>query len=208
MKAPDWSSLPVAILCGGLGTRLGPLTATTPKSLVTVAGRPFLAWQLELLRRCGHHGPIVLCAGHLADQLRPYLSGNVLLSDEGQARLGTAGAIRKALPLLGPVFWVTYGDSYLEADRQPVFDAFMAKPQTWACISLWRGIDYGLNLFTQDAFKFSPEYRDLGDVAIHALMRGKLANAHMPAPFHEIGSPSGLAALEKHLLCQNIPSSS
>src|SRR3990167_2849632 len=46
-------TLPVAILAGGRATRLGDLTKDTPKSLVEVAGRPFIAHQLDLLRRHG-----------------------------------------------------------------------------------------------------------------------------------------------------------
>ena len=54
---------PVAVLAGGLATRLHPHTARIPKSLVTVAGEPFLAHQLRLLRRQGFQ-QVVLCVGH------------------------------------------------------------------------------------------------------------------------------------------------
>ena len=51
-------------MAGGLGTRLGPLTARVPKSMVEVHGRPFLGWQLDLLR---HHGvtDVLLCVGQI-----------------------------------------------------------------------------------------------------------------------------------------------
>ena len=60
---------PVAILAGGLATRLRPLSERTPKSLITVAGRPFLFYQLELLKAQGIHD-VVLCVGFLGDQIR------------------------------------------------------------------------------------------------------------------------------------------
>src|SRR5882724_10034071 len=58
----------LAILAGGLATRLGPITQTTPKALVPVRGRPFLAHQLELLHRQGFD-QIVVCVGHLGEQI-------------------------------------------------------------------------------------------------------------------------------------------
>ena len=55
--------IPVAVLAGGLGTRLGALGRTTPKALIEVAGRPFALWQLELLRAHGAER-VVMCVGH------------------------------------------------------------------------------------------------------------------------------------------------
>ena len=60
------------ILCGGQGTRLGELASEKPKSLIEVAGRPFVDWQIEALVRCGFL-EIVLCAGHLGGKLEQYL---------------------------------------------------------------------------------------------------------------------------------------
>jgi len=112
-----------------LGTRLRPLTEEIPKSLILVNGRPFLAYQLELFKRSGIRD-VVLCVGHLGDQIRKYLGdGNGLgvdirYSDEGDKLLGTAGAIRKAERFLAGEFFLTYGDSYLLLDYQAVMDRF------------------------------------------------------------------------------------
>ena len=65
-------TLPVALLAGGLATRLKPITATIPKALVDVAGKPFVVHQLELLRRHGIRR-VVLCVAHLADQIEAVL---------------------------------------------------------------------------------------------------------------------------------------
>jgi len=109
--------LPVAILAGGLATRLGPLTKSRPKALVEVAGRPFIHWQLELLASEGV-SRVVLCVGHLGEQIEAALGDGaefglrIQYSFDGPAPLGTGGALRRALPRLGPFFFVLYGDSY------------------------------------------------------------------------------------------------
>src|SRR6266576_3856222 len=113
--------LPVAILAGGLATRLRPITETIPKALVPVAGRPFIDHQLALLRR-NNITRVVLCLGYLGEQVQAYLgdgetSGLELrYSYAGDQLLGTGGALRQALPLIGDTFWVMYGDSYLDID--------------------------------------------------------------------------------------------
>jgi NDP-sugar pyrophosphorylase family protein len=120
-KSPDIAQVPAAILAGGLGTRLLPVTTAIPKVLVEVAGRPFIDHQLTLLRRNGVRS-VVLCLGHLGAQVRehledtPALGIEVQYSFDGPRLLGTGGALRRALPMLGEVFWVLYGDSYLDID--------------------------------------------------------------------------------------------
>ena len=124
-------SLPVAVLAGGLATRLRPLTAQLPKALLPIAGRPFIFHQLELLRHQGIE-QVVLCLGHRGEQIRaavetalpPGLA--VRYSFDGPQPLGTAGALRKALPLLGAQFFVLYGDSYLPCALSPIADAYRA----------------------------------------------------------------------------------
>jgi NDP-sugar pyrophosphorylase family protein len=121
--------LPVAILAGGLATRLRPLTERIPKVLVLVAGRPFLAHQLELLRGQGIRR-VVLCLGYLGEMVRQEFGDGrewgveLEYSFDGPVLLGTGGAIKSALPLLGPEFFVLYGDSYLPIPFRPVADAF------------------------------------------------------------------------------------
>ena len=112
------NALPVAILAGGLATRMRPFTQGVPKSLLRVAGRPFIHWQLDLLARQGVTD-VVLCLGHLGEQIRADVGSgarfgvNARYSFDGQSLLGTGGALRRALPMLGASFFVLYGDSYL-----------------------------------------------------------------------------------------------
>jgi len=123
--------LPVALLAGGLATRLRPLTETIPKSLVEINGEPFVWHQLRLLRRSGV-SRVVLCLSHLGEQVRESVGDgqqfglDIAYSFDGSTLLGTAGALKRALPLLGESFFVLYGDSYLPIDLGEVEAAFRA----------------------------------------------------------------------------------
>jgi NDP-sugar pyrophosphorylase family protein len=120
--------IPVAILAGGLATRLRPVTEKVPKSLVPVAGRPFLAHQLEMLHARGIRRA-VLCIGHLGEMIRRDFGDAAFgvkldYSFDGEKLLGTGGAIKRALPKLGEEFFVLYGDSYLPIEYAPVAEFF------------------------------------------------------------------------------------
>jgi NDP-sugar pyrophosphorylase family protein len=97
--------------------------------MIEVAGEPFIAHQLRLLVRQGVC-EIVICAGHLGEQVEAYVGDggtfgcNVRYSFDGDRLLGTGGALRKALPLLGDLFFVMYGDSYLPTPLAPIQQAF------------------------------------------------------------------------------------
>ena len=181
---------PVAILAGGLATRLRPITEKIPKSLVPVAGRPFLAHQLELLRSRGIRRA-VLCVGYLGEMIqRDFGNGKSFevkldYSLDGEKLLGTGGAIKRALPLLGDEFFVLYGDSYLPVEYAPIADFFRRSGKP-GCMTVFRNegkydasnvvfadgeikvydkkaklpemrhIDYGLSLFKRAAFDSYP----------------------------------------------------
>jgi N-acetyl-alpha-D-muramate 1-phosphate uridylyltransferase len=123
--------LPVAILAGGLATRLHPITETIPKALVDVAGKPFILRQLDYLRRQGV-GRVVLCTGFLGEQIEAVVgdgsaSGlSVSYSQDWPNLMGTGGALRQALPLLDSQFLVLNGDSYLPIDFASVERDFLA----------------------------------------------------------------------------------
>ncbi len=123
---------PIAILAGGLATRLHPETRNVPKALLEVAGQPFIFHQLALLKNKGIL-EVVICAGYLGEQIREFLKDGRTLglkvnySFDGEPLLGTGGALRKAAPLLGEVFWVIYGDSYLDTDYNAILNYFYAQ---------------------------------------------------------------------------------
>jgi NDP-sugar pyrophosphorylase family protein len=129
--SPPDSLPPLALLAGGLATRLGAMTERVPKSLLQVAGEPFVAHQLRLLAGQGIRD-VVICCGHLGGLIAEFVGDGsrfgcrVRYSYDGPPLLGTGGAILKALPLLGPRFWIMYGDSYLTADFAPVLRTFEA----------------------------------------------------------------------------------
>ncbi len=183
-------SLPVAILAGGLATRLRPITEKIPKSLVEVAGKPFIIRQLEYLREQSTT-QVVLCLGYLGEQVEAIVANgsafgiNVRYSWDGPQLMGTGGALRQALPLLGEQFFVYYGDSYLPIDFQTVEQDFLAsgKPALMTVLKngdqwdksnvLFHGgqiteynkhaprpemahIDYGLGVLTASIFKNIP----------------------------------------------------
>ena len=183
--------LPVAILAGGLATRLRPLTETMPKALLPIGGEPFLAHQLRLLSSSGIDRA-VLCLGYLGDKIREYAGDGGAFhlrldySFDGPTALGTAGALRKALPLLGDEFFVLYGDSYLPCDYAAVKNAFRETGKA-ALMTVFRNrgfwdssnvefsggriqaydktnrtpqmqhIDYGLGVMRRDVFDAIPE---------------------------------------------------
>jgi len=123
--------LAVAILAGGLATRLRPLTDRVPKSLLEIAGRPFIFHQLEMLRNEGVDR-VVLCVGHLGEQIRAVVGDGrahgmaIDYSFDGDELLGTGGALRRALPILGAAFFVLNGDSYLRCPLARIQSAFEA----------------------------------------------------------------------------------
>jgi N-acetyl-alpha-D-muramate 1-phosphate uridylyltransferase len=180
--------LPVAILAGGLAKRLRPITELIPKALVDVEGEPFINHQLRLLSSRGIQR-VVLCVQYRGDLIQEAVGDgsrfglHVEYSYDGSELLGTAGAIKKAIPLLGESFFVLYGDSYLPCDYcriQSVFEDSrrLALMTVFKNDGQWdksnvefsagsmisydkekqtanmRHIDYGLGAFNRAAFDF------------------------------------------------------
>ena len=184
-------SLPVAILAGGMATRLKSITEDTPKALLDINGEPFISHKLKLLRSKGIVR-VVICAGYLGEMIRDFVEdGNrfdiqVEYSFDGVYPLGTGGALKKALPLLGKHFFVLYGDSYLLCNYKAVEAAFRDSGKkglmtvfhnegAWDTSNVefkggqilsyekhrvtprMRHIDYGLGVFQREAFATVPE---------------------------------------------------
>jgi MurNAc alpha-1-phosphate uridylyltransferase len=182
--------LTVAILAGGLATRLRPLTETVPKSLLEVNGEPFAVHQLRLLQANGVRR-VVMCVGHLGELVQRAIGDGSALglqidySFDGPTLLGTAGAVRNALPKLGESFFVMYGDSYLPCDYSAIARNFVSAG-VLAMMTVFRNegkwdtsnvefeagkilaysktnrsprmryIDYGLGVFRVEAFRNLP----------------------------------------------------
>ncbi|KAB2960853.1 MAG: NTP transferase domain-containing protein [Candidatus Methylomirabilis oxygeniifera] len=193
--------LPVVILAGGVATRLRPLTETIPKAMVDVNGEPFIAHQLRLLRANGIER-VIICAGYLGEVVQAYVGDGArfglqaAFSFDGSRLLGTGGAVKKALPLLGDAFFVLYGDSYLPCDYRAVQTAFTSSGRL-SLMTVFRNdghwdtsnvefvngrvvaynkqhrtpgmhyIDYGLGIFTHSAFEIVPDGRSYDLAALY-----------------------------------------
>jgi len=126
---PDIADVPVALLAGGLATRLRPITETIPKALVELAGAPFIDYQLALLRRNGIRR-VVMCLGYLGERVREHCGDgsryrmDLRYSFDGETLMGTGGALARAAELLDDTFWVMYGDSYMDIDYGAVLARF------------------------------------------------------------------------------------
>jgi MurNAc alpha-1-phosphate uridylyltransferase len=91
----------LVLLAGGKATRLRPVTETIPKSMLEVAGKPFIAHQLELVQKNAIE-KVLICASFLGEQIENYVGDgsnfglSVEYSFDGDELLGTGGAINKA----------------------------------------------------------------------------------------------------------------
>jgi N-acetyl-alpha-D-muramate 1-phosphate uridylyltransferase len=134
----------IAILAGGLATRLGKLTQKKPKSLLEIQGKPFIEYQIEQVKKQGIID-IVLCTGYLGERIEHYLGNgtrhgvNIRYSHEDKP-LGTAGALKKASNLLEGEFLAMYGDSYLFLDFAMMFSYFLARKKT-ALMTVYKNHD-------------------------------------------------------------------
>jgi MurNAc alpha-1-phosphate uridylyltransferase len=228
------------VLAGGLATRMRPQTLTLPKSMLPVAGRPFVDWQLERLAACGVRD-VVMCVAHLAEQIEAHVGDGARLgvrvrwAHEQGKLLGTAGAIRAAMEgqPLEESFLVTYGDSYLPFDyAEPLrilqghddcdgvmsayrnegkWDAsnvvvapggeWIARYEKGAGDRAFDHIDYGATALRRSVIAALPlgEPRGL-DAIQHELAAVRRLRACIARErFFEIGSPEGLAELDRHL---------
>jgi N-acetyl-alpha-D-muramate 1-phosphate uridylyltransferase len=225
------------VLAGGLATRMRPMTLTVPKALLEVAGRPFVDWQLERLAACGLRD-VVLCVAHLGEAIQEHVGDGsrfgvrAAWSHEGAKLLGTAGALRAALPLLEPTFLVTYGDSYLPFDYAEPLRILGTHDDCDGVMAVYRNegrwdasnvtTDGSWVLRYEKGVKGDPtlDHIDYGATALrraqigdlppgeaHGLdaLQGRLAARKglracvARERFFEIGSPEGLAELDRHL---------
>lgn len=110
------------ILAGGRGKRLKPLTDNIPKPMVMVNKKPFLEHLIKLLIKNDIY-KIILSVGYLKEVIMDHFKCRFRYSIEHDA-LGTGGALKLAEKYLGDVFFVIYGDSYLDIDYKKVMEYF------------------------------------------------------------------------------------
>ncbi|NER01516.1 MAG: NTP transferase domain-containing protein [Okeania sp. SIO3C4] len=131
MEPYKLTNVTAAILGGGLGTRLRSVVADRPKVIAEVGNKPFLAYLLEQLANAGVK-KVVICTGYLGEQIKAtfgnsYGSLDLIYSQE-PSQLGTAGALRLALPLLeSDSVLVLNGDSYCDANLKDFWSWHLTK---------------------------------------------------------------------------------
>jgi MurNAc alpha-1-phosphate uridylyltransferase len=222
------------VLAGGLGTRISSITKDRlPKVLVPVAGRPFLAYKLEELARLGVDQVVLLLGQHAEDVARYVEAGrwglDVVHRSDGDTLRGTGGAIKQAAHILPDTFWVTYGDTLLDADltsaeawaRAHSLVAVMAvldNDDQWEPSNVrlegdvvasyqkdpppgsHHHLDYGYLLLPRAAFMARTEdCFDLGAVIQDLISERALGAFGVSERFHDIGTPSALADTERWL---------
>lgn len=226
--------LPVAILAGGLGTRMQPLTSDTPKSLLPVAGQPFIVHQLAYLRSQNVE-KVVLCVGHLGEQIRGAVGDGrehgltIHYSFDGPSLLGTGGAIKQAIRLLGDDFFVLNGDSYVPcslariqaaygAGRRAALMTILRNDNRWerSNVLVRKGelieyekhtdrldmtyVDFGVSVFSSRVFTQRHEtVIDLAVINRQLSIVGQLASFEVSDRFYEIGSLQGLKETDEFL---------
>lgn len=176
----------LVLLAGGLATRLRPVSENIPKSLIPVAGKPFIEHQLNLFKQ-NRIKNVVICLGYLGEKVVEYISDgkkfglNVRYSFDGDILLGTGGAILNAFNLLEDIFFVMYGDSYLDINFCDISEYYLscgklALMTVYKNFNKWDSsniifknakiikyskvnidndmnyIDYGLSILSKDAF--------------------------------------------------------
>ena len=181
---------PVVVLSGGLATRMRTYTEKIPKAMIDIAGKPFIHWQLVMLKeqQVEH---VILCIGHLGEMIEAYAGDGseyglkLTYSYDGDKLLGTGGAIKKIEDDLPDIFFVLYGDSYLEIPYAPLVNAFASSGKKGLMtvyenadlydvsnvifqngelityrkhdkVKEMRHIDYGLGILRKEAFREFP----------------------------------------------------
>ena len=215
------------ILAAGLGTRMRPLTDSTPKPLLKVGGIPLIVWHLE---RLGHDDfkDIVINIAHLGYQIPEALGDGsnwgvkILYSDEQkEGALDSAGGIVKALPLLGEeTFLVLNGDIFTDYDFQyhrKLADGILAhlilvqnpehNPDGDFALDGNRVIDNKQYTFSGIGY-YSPKlFKDLpyGKSALAPLLRAAMKEGKVTGELYEgewldIGTPQRLERLNAQLM--------
>ncbi len=215
------------ILAAGRGERMRPLTDTTPKPLLLVAGKPIIQYTIEQLVSAGFT-EIVINISHLGDQIKntlgsgEQLGASILYSDEGHTALETAGGISNALHLLGnEPFLVVNGDIANDYDFNPLHNkkidrahlVLIPNPEhhsegdfhlsTHGLLSEkgYPCLTYsGIGLFHPLLFKeLKPGINKLGPLLRQTMPNNSITGEKFNGFWMDIGTPERLKEMEDHL---------
>ena len=214
------------ILCAGEGTRMRPLTNTTPKPLLKVGGMALVVWHLENLKHLGFED-IVINIAHLGYQLPQVLGDGknwgvqIHYSDEQEeGGLESAGGVVKALPLLGEdTFLVINGDIFTEyafEDKRKLAEGIVAhlilvpnpehNPQGDFALKGQQVINNkqytfsGIGYYSPEFFKNIPYGKEaLAPYLREAMKEGKITGELYEGEWVDVGTPQRLEALNNRL---------
>lgn len=215
------------ILAAGRGDRMRPLTDTTPKPLLKVAGKPLIQYTIEKLVAAGFT-ELVINVAYLGEQIMQTLGdgwqfgASILYSDEGEAGLETAGGIIQALPLLGSKpFLVVNSDvacdfplETLRKEPQGLAHlVFMPNPEHHPQGDFALGDDgimrlegdnkltfSGIGIYKPELFADIPEGKlKLRPVLEKAMVQGLISGEKFDGFWMDIGTPERLQVLERHI---------
>ncbi|MDR9414547.1 MAG: nucleotidyltransferase family protein [Spiribacter sp.] len=223
------------ILAAGRGERMRPLTDHCPKPLLTVGGRTLLDWHLARLADAGCRR-VVINVAWLGQRIRDFVGDGsawgleVLISDEGDQALETAGGIIRALPWLGPhPFWVVNGDVWSDFD----FRTLSSAPEGLAELVLVENPSHhprgdfhldaassvrtegsgqrltfaGIGCYRPDLFAGQrTAHAPLGPLLKRAADRRQLTGVQHTGAWFDIGTPARLARLDSWLSAGQVPS--
>ncbi len=213
-KIPDFY-----ILCGGKGTRAKRYSNNKPKILIEIKKKPFLFWVLKNLEKKKVKN-VYLCVGYLSNQIIEYVdkiksqfSLKIFISYENK-KLGTGGAIKKALKNKKENFFVMYGDTFLFFNLKKILE-YALKNNSKSIITIYKNkdkkylnnisfinkklnfqrnslyIDYGLIYFYKNHFKVKKTSFDLQVQLAKLMLEKKIIPLKIKKKFLEIGSYHG-----------------
>ncbi|HKS22623.1 MAG TPA: sugar phosphate nucleotidyltransferase [Thermoanaerobaculia bacterium] len=217
------STIRVAILAGGLGTRLGALAAGLPKPMIDVGGRPYLERVVESFARCGLCN-IVLLTGYRSEIIEEHFGdgarfGVKIRYSRETEPIGTGGAVRAARALLGERFLLTYGDVLRRFD----YDRFV-REHAEPCLAVYPRrtvgnaeiegdrvvrfdksadlpyIDAGFCVMPAEVIEWLPERGSFEEIVFPRLIAvRRLACEVVDLNFCDIGTPEELARTRRML---------
>ncbi len=221
----------IFILNGGAGSRVKNISKKKPKCLIKFNKKPFLYYQLRLLKKSGFDD-IVLCLGYKAIEIVKYLNKNKKLSKnvrytKERNKLDTGGALVNSKKLMNEIFFVTFGDSYLNINYKKILRFFKKKnysslitvikkqkvPYHKANIFISKNkiisnksgknsnfIDYGLMIFKKQVFSnYSLKKIPLRKVIKELIDNKDICFVKINKKFNEIGSEYGIENFKNYI---------
>ena len=212
------SKFEAIVLCGGKGSRVSKFTKQIPKCLIDINGKPFLYYQLKLLKK-NNINNVIISVGYLAEKIREYVKNNIdfiniKIKDDGKRLLGTGGAVLKSI------------NSYFNFKLKKLI-----KKKNLATMAIFKNnskydesnielknskkilyhknrkdkklqfIDYGASYINKQIFKGTKKNVkfDLSDLFEEISKNNMLSGYKVKKRFYEIGSYGGIKDLKNYL---------